>query len=171
MRCEYLIMEHLFMWMSGMIYEFCIYVYVLCCISPTWVGQRFHHYVIRICHFWTGSAAGDPTDRASTFPRFPIRLEISLGSGMESFYDTPPSTVPASRQSSPRLDAGDSTPDITFTPRRAMASFENLVALANHQERLREARKMMWRDRGEPVVELDSLKACLRHAGKGAFRK
>lgn len=90
---------------------------------------------------------------------------------MESYNDTPPSTVPPSSQSSPRLDAGDSTPGIIFTPRRAMASFENLVALANHQERLRGARKMMWRDRGEPVVELDSLTACLGHAGKGAFRK
>jgi hypothetical protein len=90
---------------------------------------------------------------------------------MESQNDTPLSTVPPSGRSSPRLDAGDSTPGITFTPRRAMASFENLVALANHQERLREARKMVWRDRGEPVVELDSLAACLRHAGKGGFRK
>ncbi|KAF8720204.1 hypothetical protein AX14_011148 [Amanita brunnescens Koide BX004] len=89
---------------------------------------------------------------------------------MESQNDTPLSTVPPSGRSSPRLDAGDSTPGITFTPRRAMASFENLVALANHQERLREARKMVWRDRGEPVVELDSLAACLRHAGKGGFR-
>ncbi|KAF8338497.1 hypothetical protein F5887DRAFT_514825 [Amanita rubescens] len=84
--------------------------------------------------------------------------------------DTQPSTAPGSGRSSPRLDAGESTPGITFTPRRAMASFDNLVALANHQERLREARKMMWRDRGEPVVELDNLKDCLRHAAKGSFR-
>lgn len=51
-----------------------------------------------------------------------------------------------------------------------MASFDNLVALANHQERLREARKMLWRDRGEPVIELEDLKACLVHACKGGFR-
>jgi hypothetical protein len=50
-----------------------------------------------------------------------------------------------------------------------MASFDNLVALANHQERLREARKMVWRDRGEPVVELDTLRACLEHAASGGL--
>ncbi|KAG6841215.1 hypothetical protein C0991_000661 [Blastosporella zonata] len=60
---------------------------------------------------------------------------------------------------------------ITFTPRRAMASFDNLVALANHQEKLKEARKIIWRDRGEPVVELPTLKACLEHAAAGALRQ
>lgn len=69
---------------------------------------------------------------------------------------------------------GASTPleeTIHFTPRRAMASFDNLVALANHQERLREARKMVWRDRGEPVVELDTMRACLEHAASGGLSK
>ncbi|EEB95512.1 hypothetical protein MPER_05507 [Moniliophthora perniciosa FA553] len=62
-----------------------------------------------------------------------------------------------------------------------MASFENLVALANSQERLKyvlanrketwkEARKMVWRDRGEPVVELADGEECLRWAVKGGFR-
>ncbi|KAJ3504032.1 hypothetical protein NLJ89_g8152 [Agrocybe chaxingu] len=59
---------------------------------------------------------------------------------------------------------------IHFTPKRAMMSFENLVALANHQERLKEARKMVWRDKGQPVVELDTLEACLAHAMSGGFR-
>ena len=69
---------------------------------------------------------------------------------------------------------GASTPfdeGIHFTPRPPMASFDNLVALANHQERLREARKMVWRDRGQPVVELDSLRACLEHAATGGLRE
>ena len=52
-----------------------------------------------------------------------------------------------------------------------MASFDNLVALANHQERIREARRMVWRDRGEPVVELESLRACLEHAASGGLRE
>ncbi|THU94885.1 hypothetical protein K435DRAFT_798523 [Dendrothele bispora CBS 962.96] len=62
-----------------------------------------------------------------------------------------------------------------------MVSFENLVALANSQESLRyvlanrremlkEARKMVWRDRGEPVVELEDLDECVRWALKGGFR-
>ncbi|KAJ7168305.1 hypothetical protein C8R43DRAFT_1158470 [Mycena crocata] len=51
-----------------------------------------------------------------------------------------------------------------------MASFENLVALANYQERLKGARKIVWRDRGQPVVELPTLKDCLEHAGTGALR-
>jgi hypothetical protein len=77
------------------------------------------------------------------------------------------------------MDSGSATPftgastpfeeAIHFTPRRAMASFDNLVALANHQERLREARKMVWRDRGEPVVELDTLRACFEHAAVGGL--
>ncbi|KAJ7789985.1 hypothetical protein B0H14DRAFT_2941831 [Mycena olivaceomarginata] len=57
-----------------------------------------------------------------------------------------------------------------FTPRQAMASFENLVALANYQERLKGARKIVWRDRGQPVVELPTLLDCLEHAGTGALR-
>ncbi|KAG6328872.1 hypothetical protein ID866_10217 [Astraeus odoratus] len=59
---------------------------------------------------------------------------------------------------------------IQFAPRRAIESFENLVALANHQERLREARKIIWRDRGEPVVELDDVWECIEHAGRGGMR-
>ncbi|KAG9317934.1 hypothetical protein JVU11DRAFT_2167 [Chiua virens] len=59
---------------------------------------------------------------------------------------------------------------IQFTPRRAVASFENLVALANHQERLKEARKIIWRDRGEPAVELTDIWECVEHAGRGALR-
>jgi hypothetical protein len=54
-------------------------------------------------------------------------------------------------------------------PKRAMASFDNLVALANHQERLKEARKMVWRDRGEPAVELNDIWECGEHAGKGGM--
>jgi hypothetical protein len=60
---------------------------------------------------------------------------------------------------------------VHFTPKRAMASFENLVAMANHQERLREARKMVWRDKGQPVVVVETLKACLEHAFTGGLRE
>jgi hypothetical protein len=49
-------------------------------------------------------------------------------------------------------------------------SFENLVALANYQERLIEARKMVWRDKGEPVAELYNLWDCFEHAVKGGMR-
>lgn len=59
---------------------------------------------------------------------------------------------------------------IRLTPRRAVASFENLVALANHQERIREARKIIWRDRGEPAVELADVWECIEHAGRGGLR-
>ena len=57
---------------------------------------------------------------------------------------------------------------IQFAPRSAMASFENLVALANYEERLKEARRIVWRDRGEKPVELESLWQCVEHASKGA---
>ena len=54
--------------------------------------------------------------------------------------------------------------------RRVMTSFENLVVLANYQEAMREARKMVWRDRGEPAKELHTLYECLEHAGRGGTR-
>jgi len=50
-----------------------------------------------------------------------------------------------------------------------MASFDNLVALANHQERLKEARKIIWRDRGEPAAELSDIWECAEHAGRGGL--
>ncbi|GJE87260.1 hypothetical protein PsYK624_033430 [Phanerochaete sordida] len=59
---------------------------------------------------------------------------------------------------------------IEFVPKRAMQSFENLVALANYEERLREARKIVWRDRGEKPVELTDLWECMEHAGRGGIR-
>ncbi|RDX55387.1 hypothetical protein OH76DRAFT_1396775 [Lentinus brumalis] len=59
---------------------------------------------------------------------------------------------------------------IHFTPRRAMASFENLVVLANYEEHLREARKVVWRDRGEPPVEIRDLGECFEHACRGGLR-
>ncbi|KZP14376.1 hypothetical protein FIBSPDRAFT_1048814 [Athelia psychrophila] len=68
-------------------------------------------------------------------------------------------------------DADESSPSYNrFGSKRAMASFDNLVALANHQERLREARKMVWRDKGEPAVKLLDVWDCAGHAGRGALR-
>ncbi|KAF8914372.1 hypothetical protein CPB84DRAFT_1811697 [Gymnopilus junonius] len=78
------------------------------------------------------------------------------------------SVTPASSPSTPGENSDNE--GFSLTPKRAMASFENLVAMANHQERLKEAKKMVWRDRGEPVVELDSLEACLVHAMSGGLR-
>lgn len=58
---------------------------------------------------------------------------------------------------------------IEFVPKRAMQSFENLVALANYEERLREARKIVWRDKGEKPAEVLDLLECIEHAGRGGF--
>lgn len=70
-----------------------------------------------------------------------------------------------------KLKRTESNSYIQFTPKRTMASFENLVALANHQEKLREARKVVWRDRGEIPVELHDLWEVAEHAGRGGFRE
>ncbi|KAJ8095984.1 hypothetical protein PM082_015205 [Marasmius tenuissimus] len=78
-----------------------------------------------------------------------------------------------------RRKMASSVPDEPL--RRAINSFENLVALANSQETLRYvlanrketwkgAKKMVWRDRGEPVVELADGGECLRWAVKGGVR-
>ncbi|KAJ7229186.1 hypothetical protein GGX14DRAFT_417016 [Mycena pura] len=65
----------------------------------------------------------------------------------------------------------------TSTPSRPMLtssdeilSFENLVALANYQERIKHARKILWRDKGQPVVDLPTLWDCLEHAVAGGTR-
>jgi hypothetical protein len=79
--------------------------------------------------------------------------------------DTPIDSLPVSGYATPR----SSYNGINFTPRRAVASFENLVALANYQERLKEARKMVWRDKGQPVSEVQDLWECLEHAGRGGL--
>jgi hypothetical protein len=54
--------------------------------------------------------------------------------------------------------------------RYTLASFDNLIVLANNEERLREARKMVWRDRGEPAVEVHDIWECLEHGLRGGLR-
>ncbi|KAJ7050884.1 hypothetical protein C8F01DRAFT_674657 [Mycena amicta] len=49
-------------------------------------------------------------------------------------------------------------------------SFENLVSLAIYQERLKNAHKVLWRDKGEPLVHLSTLRDCLDHALAGGAR-
>ena len=51
-----------------------------------------------------------------------------------------------------------------------MTSSENSVLLANYQERLKGAQRLVWRDRGEQVFELQTVKECLEHAARGGFR-
>jgi hypothetical protein len=97
--------------------------------------------------------------------------------------DTSPGPGPssASRERS-HVDLITDGPRYLPRPRKAMQSFDNLVALANYHERvkalresgavgkqLREARKMVWRDRGEPVYELGTVDQCVRHAAKGGL--
>src|ERR1700722_5365289 len=56
-------------------------------------------------------------------------------------------------------------------PRRlTLASFDNLVVLANYDEHLREARRMVWRDRGEPAIDIHDIHECLVHGARGALR-
>ncbi|CUA67828.1 hypothetical protein RSOLAG22IIIB_03258 [Rhizoctonia solani] len=58
-----------------------------------------------------------------------------------------------------------------WTPKSiATRSFENLVALARDQELRREAKKLVWRDRGEHPTELSTIEACFNHAWKGGKR-
>lgn len=52
-----------------------------------------------------------------------------------------------------------------------MPSFDNLQALANYEERLKDARKIVWRDRGELPLEVQGFWECLEHAGRGGLRE
>ncbi len=56
---------------------------------------------------------------------------------------------------------------------RASKSFENLIALANDQERWKNmkagAKKAVWRDVGEPPIPIDDLQECLEHALRGGM--
>ncbi|KAG8713477.1 hypothetical protein FRC11_012026 [Ceratobasidium sp. 423] len=59
----------------------------------------------------------------------------------------------------------------TWTPKNiATRSFENLVALARDQELRREAKKLVWRTRGEHPAELTTVVDCFNHAWKGGKR-
>lgn len=77
------------------------------------------------------------------------------------------SPLPSSGGPGPPLNRTKSF--LQFQPRRAIASFENLVVLANYEERLKEARKMVWRDRGEPAVDVGDLWECLEHGTRGGL--
>lgn len=91
--------------------------------------------------------------------RLPVSSPSDIVTSTMSLDSSPPSRPDISRVPS----------YIQFTPKRAMASFENLVALANYEEALREARKIVWRDRGERPVEVQDLWECLEHASRGAL--
>ncbi|KAH9173334.1 hypothetical protein EDB89DRAFT_1959235 [Lactarius sanguifluus] len=70
-----------------------------------------------------------------------------------------------------RPESRRESPYLTFTPRRsAIASFDNLVVLANYEEHLREARKIVWRNRGEPAVDVHDIYECLVHGARGGLR-
>lgn len=66
---------------------------------------------------------------------------------------------------------------LNFTPlshqsrKQFRQSYENLVALANAQEALTQTRRMVWRDRGEPAVELASVEEVFEHALRGGARE
>ena len=82
------------------------------------------------------------------------------------------SSVPLSLPNEGRQAEPPSRPSLSeLMPRRyTVSSFDNLVVLANYEERLREARRMVWRDRGEPAVEVHDLWECLEHGTSGALR-
>jgi len=61
----------------------------------------------------------------------------------------------------------------SFGNSQGFKSFENLVALANAQERwnLRDTRKLVWRDTGDPPVLLETLSECIKHGTQGGLRE
>ncbi|KAJ4484844.1 hypothetical protein C8J55DRAFT_30316 [Lentinula edodes] len=117
-------------------------------------------------------------------PLSPLTVPV-LGEGRPT-YSTAPSrshTPFQKRAHSPTPSEAESefNPNSNASIRRAILSYENLVTLADAQERLKyvianrketlkEARKIVWRDRGEPVVELADVEDCLKWALKGGFR-
>jgi hypothetical protein len=103
--------------------------------------------------------AGNPKSRAKPSEIAPVvALSLPLRFDMSTPYIRPET----SRRESNYL---------TFTPRRsAIASFDNLVVLANYEEHLREARKIVWRDRGEPAVDIRDIRECLVHGARGGLR-
>lgn len=76
-----------------------------------------------------------------------------------------------SASSHDRPESGRESTYLTFTPRHStIASFDNLIVLANYEEHLREARKIVWRDRGEPAVDVYDMRGCLVHGARGGLR-
>ena len=106
-------------------------------------------------------AADEPSSRPHR-PRPPSRTPSFLA----GFALTPLSSFSQTSQAFPKLKQ----------------SYENLVALANAREALlqtrreaikhgKQVRKMVWRDKGEPPVELRSFEDCIEHAVRGGSRK
>ncbi|KAF5385411.1 hypothetical protein D9757_005387 [Collybiopsis confluens] len=126
-------------------------------------------------------------EREDLSPLSPLTVPV-LGDreGRATFSTAPPSRSHTpfqkrSRSPAPSESEFEFNPSSNASIRRAIISYENLVALADAQERLKyvlanrketlkEARKMVWRDKGEPVVELADVEECLRWALKGGFR-
>ena len=82
----------------------------------------------------------------------------------------PPTSPGADGQAEPSLRREPLRLSEPIPRRYTVASFDNLVVLANYEERLREARRMVWRDRGEPAVEVHDLWECLEHGIRGGLR-
>jgi hypothetical protein len=55
-------------------------------------------------------------------------------------------------------------------PRLSEPTPRRYTVLANHEERLQEARRLVWRDRDEPAVEIHDLWECLEHGALGGLR-
>ena len=89
----------------------------------------------------------------------------SMASPSTATLMTPDSPVPRKHKSR-----------IPKSRREVFKSFDNLVSLANDQERWRIAdvtrvgRSLVYRDVGEPPVLLESVRECAEHAGAGAIR-
>ncbi|KAF9076157.1 hypothetical protein BDP27DRAFT_1389599 [Rhodocollybia butyracea] len=124
----------------------------------------------------------DPQEIPS--PLSPLTVPV-LGEGRTTFSTAPSrSHTPFQKRSqSPTHSESEFefNPDSKASIRRAILSYENLVALADAQERLKyvlanrretlkEARRIVWRDKGEPVAELADVEECLKWALKGGFR-
>ncbi|KAJ7708217.1 hypothetical protein B0H17DRAFT_452825 [Mycena rosella] len=72
--------------------------------------------------------------------------------------------------SSPVLKRDPADEPTEFSRSQPMVYFKNAVALASYEERIKSVRNFVWRDQGQSVTDLSTLRDCLEHAAIGGFR-
>ncbi|CAG7853131.1 SubName: Full=Uncharacterized protein {ECO:0000313/EMBL:CCA72720.1} [Serendipita indica DSM 11827] len=116
-----------------------------------------------------------PRNPERELPRNPDKYAVPSSSKGAYPYLQTDADKNGSTPSSDRPQRQSSFLNLALTPLRSQSkqirqSYENLVALANAQEALKQTRRAVWRDRGEPPVELTSVEECFEHAMRGGAR-
>jgi hypothetical protein len=133
-----------------------------------------------VCFIIRKMESQGPKPHASLDGSEPLRKGSQIPSRSSGRHQHTNSNLPPGEDKPSRPSRQSSFMNLSFTPlslpqlqsrKQLRQSYENLVALANAQEALVQTRKIVWRDRGEPAVELANVEEVFEHALRGGARK